>query len=593
MEGCRIMTICDAQISEVFQWYTEKRLLVNRVYQRKLVWTLAEKQSLISTILQDYPLPLFIMVGDTQRVIGAPGKPYEIIDGLQRIEAIISFICNKFPVRYNGGWKYFNIDSIPGSKFWVDQGILRQKEPSLSMEESFAILKYRVGISFIQADTAVVEDVFKRINATGRKLSKQCLRHAGVTSNFSRLVQDIASTIRGDYTADNIIELSDMTKYSINNKGLDYGLTVESLFWTKHDITPEARLRQSKDEEIIANICNCLINGNTARIAEHTLDSLYNEHSKLYEITEKKLTPEAINFYKDLVCDTIGDLEQIFLARNSTFSSWCFSALKTHNKDNVFIILVLAIAGLKQQSFVFTDYAKAAEYFYLIADKDLAELNVRDFSWKSVSRVRLVERIAQQIKKGMSIRTVSTSSNAEVAAYIENAVCEEQMYDFKIGLSDFGASSINSGTLFKCLKTLTAMANTKLGSPGYILVGIADNEESCSDYCTAYSTDFILVNDHQVPGINAQALAGFKSIDRYMQAVRKVIKSCSDLPTDAMAYILQNMHISQYDDRCILVMSLLSDTPVFFGEDLFIREYSSTVRLKPGSPEYISLIRGD
>lgn len=33
-------------ISEIYRWYTEHALIVNRRYQRKLVWTLDEKQQL-------------------------------------------------------------------------------------------------------------------------------------------------------------------------------------------------------------------------------------------------------------------------------------------------------------------------------------------------------------------------------------------------------------------------------------------------------------------------------------------------------------------------------------------------------------------
>lgn len=31
-------------ISEIYRWYTEHALIVNRRYQRKLVWTLDEKR---------------------------------------------------------------------------------------------------------------------------------------------------------------------------------------------------------------------------------------------------------------------------------------------------------------------------------------------------------------------------------------------------------------------------------------------------------------------------------------------------------------------------------------------------------------------
>ena len=45
-------------IQSLYRSYRDGSLIVNRQYQRKLVWTVVEKQKLIDSILKDYPLPL-------------------------------------------------------------------------------------------------------------------------------------------------------------------------------------------------------------------------------------------------------------------------------------------------------------------------------------------------------------------------------------------------------------------------------------------------------------------------------------------------------------------------------------------------------
>lgn len=95
-------------ISEIYKWYTEDNLIVNRRYQRKLVWTLNEKQHFINTIMKKYPVPLFLLVNSSNESNDTGSQKKEIIDGLQRLEAIISFILNKFPVKIEGEYKYFN-----------------------------------------------------------------------------------------------------------------------------------------------------------------------------------------------------------------------------------------------------------------------------------------------------------------------------------------------------------------------------------------------------------------------------------------------------------------------------------------------------
>ena len=78
-------------IQSLYRSYRDGSLIVNRQYQRKLVWTIAEKQKLIDSILKDYPLPLFLLA---EKSSSEPGKPsrLEVIDGMQRLNAIFSYI---------------------------------------------------------------------------------------------------------------------------------------------------------------------------------------------------------------------------------------------------------------------------------------------------------------------------------------------------------------------------------------------------------------------------------------------------------------------------------------------------------------------
>ena len=48
-------------VQSVYAWYRDDKLYVNRRYQRKLVWTLEEKQRLIESILKRYPIPAILL----------------------------------------------------------------------------------------------------------------------------------------------------------------------------------------------------------------------------------------------------------------------------------------------------------------------------------------------------------------------------------------------------------------------------------------------------------------------------------------------------------------------------------------------------
>src|ERR1700733_3844845 len=90
------MTVSPQGISRqsLYRSYRDGSLIVNRQYQRKLVWTIAEKQRLIDSILKDYPLPLFLLAEKGSHA-GQPAL-LEVIDGMQRLNAIFSFIEHGF-----------------------------------------------------------------------------------------------------------------------------------------------------------------------------------------------------------------------------------------------------------------------------------------------------------------------------------------------------------------------------------------------------------------------------------------------------------------------------------------------------------------
>ena len=76
-------------VQSLYSWFSDGKLFVNRRYQRKLVWTLEEKQRLIESILKQYPIPAILLADRSE-------GGYEIIDGLQRLHTVVSFIESAF-----------------------------------------------------------------------------------------------------------------------------------------------------------------------------------------------------------------------------------------------------------------------------------------------------------------------------------------------------------------------------------------------------------------------------------------------------------------------------------------------------------------
>ena len=48
-------------IETMYNYYKSNKLIVNRRYQRKLVWTVEEKEAFIDSISINYPVPIFLV----------------------------------------------------------------------------------------------------------------------------------------------------------------------------------------------------------------------------------------------------------------------------------------------------------------------------------------------------------------------------------------------------------------------------------------------------------------------------------------------------------------------------------------------------
>ena len=124
-------------VQSLYRDFREGRLLVNRRYQRKLVWSTEEKQRLIDSILNGYPIPLILLAENSD---SSYAGSYEIIDGIQRLNAILTFIENAFD--YDN--KYFDIKTsikqvlISG----VDMALICHKGPDI--QGAYAEILYHV-----------------------------------------------------------------------------------------------------------------------------------------------------------------------------------------------------------------------------------------------------------------------------------------------------------------------------------------------------------------------------------------------------------------------------------------------------------------
>ena len=254
------LTVKGDSIERVYSSYVAGRYQVNRRYQRKLIWTLSEKIKFVDSIICGFPVPIILLAENRASKSGV----LEIIDGMQRLNSIVSFIENEYTVNDS----YFDLETMAVTKAARDGARLTQRSPILDRQLCVAIASYQLPFSIYEfAKGETVDEVFRRINSGGRKLSRQELRAAGSTGHFATVIRRIASKIRGDNSYSDVLRLNDMNIISITNRDLGYGIDIDKMFWIANGILTKEQVRESRDEELIADIVSYIVSRLTSSIS--------------------------------------------------------------------------------------------------------------------------------------------------------------------------------------------------------------------------------------------------------------------------------------------------------------------------------------
>lgn len=159
-------------ISDIRDWNNAKRLEVRPDFQRQEVWSEAAKIMLMDTILKNIPMPKIFL----QAIIRSSDTYRIIIDGQQRIKAILSFLEGGFKLAKPYDGEYMNC---------------RFDELKQNVKEDF--LAYKIDINeIINAPEEIVREIYSRVNKYTIVLNKQELRRADFPGDFLKLSEELA-----------------------------------------------------------------------------------------------------------------------------------------------------------------------------------------------------------------------------------------------------------------------------------------------------------------------------------------------------------------------------------------------------------------
>ncbi len=571
-------------IESIYSYYYKKSLLVNRKYQRKLVWTVEEKEKFVDSILKSLPIPL-ILVALTKH---KDKMVYEIIDGMQRLNAIISFIENE--VHLDG--KYFNLDALALTKTQRDQGKLKQNLPKMELDQCLDITSYQLPFSISKYDADEdIEEIFRRINSYGKRLSSHELRQAGSSGTFPEIVRKLSENIRTDVSPSNKILLGDMRKISLNNKGIKQGIDLRNVFWFNQYVLTENNIRASRDEELIAHLLIAMILDYEMNISSTALDRAYGLSDDDYENID---TDSYIKKYggKSFL---IAQFEAIFFEIRKTLENGKkdFRSLLFHKKskylNNAFQVIFLAFHQLLvKEGMKINDYKALNSELDGIGDRIISPV-VDDIRHRAERR-RCIEAIAGVIKKHFSKRDENdpalSNGVIKLETLLKSSKTENTPYDFKQGVYQMDKN--NKDVRNKIIRTLTAFVNHGKNSIGYIVLGIADSKHMADQHEKYYGVKSIPVSNFYVTGIDEECKKHCKSLDEYRTKLEQSIKSADIQPEYYKTQILKNIDGFTYMDKSVIILRIQADKdPIKFEGKFYHRQGTSTEAVKDSEERHI------
>ncbi len=191
------------RISDFLDWDSKKTLELNPDFQRGDVWKPAAKTFLIDTILRNLPIPKIYL--RTRVDVATKVAIREVVDGQQRLRAIIGFAGDKFILSKRAG------DDFVGKKY-----------STLPIEYQQRFLEYPIAVDqLFNASTEEVLEVFARLNSYTVTLNGPERRHGKWQGDFKAAIRAASRRWAPLWTTYKVLSTTDRVRM------LDDALTAE------------------------------------------------------------------------------------------------------------------------------------------------------------------------------------------------------------------------------------------------------------------------------------------------------------------------------------------------------------------------------
>ncbi|MCC8025807.1 MAG: DUF262 domain-containing protein [Clostridium sp.] len=239
-------------ISEFYDNFKLDKYRFDVTYQRHSgVWSDDKKSFLIDSILKNYPIPAIFLRPCVNTETGK--TVYDIVDGKQRLEAIIDFIENRVALT-----TYFSeddfiddvnlegADAISG----LDFSDIKKKSDKLS-DYIKQFWTYSLNVEYLyEQKEELVASVFDRLNRNGEPLTRQELRNAKYADSY--LLLSLKQLTNNPFWSDKLSRLKSVRMEDVEFiSELFFLVTENKVLDSSQDILDSLYEKYKNDREMI------------------------------------------------------------------------------------------------------------------------------------------------------------------------------------------------------------------------------------------------------------------------------------------------------------------------------------------------------
>ena len=159
--------------------HKERWINLRPEYQRRSVWDVPKRSLFIESLLLNIPIPpIFLFEKALSR--------YEVMDGQQRLNAVVDFYENGFPLRGLERWPELNGLRFRDLPEMLQRGLDRRR-----LSATVVLAESSKESDFVHNDVRKL--VFERLNQGGQTLNAQELRNCLYSGNFNDLLVTLSA----------------------------------------------------------------------------------------------------------------------------------------------------------------------------------------------------------------------------------------------------------------------------------------------------------------------------------------------------------------------------------------------------------------